>query len=171
MSRPLIVCVIGESGTGKTHLASYLEDTYSVPLIESRTDRPPRTPDERGHTFVSHEEFSSYDQKDMIAYTRFGENRYCCLKQDVPDGISTYVIDEFGYEYLKSHFSDDFRIFGVRMFSADHLRKQHVTEERMARDEGKFNLGAEHFDYFIDNDYSEQMNNKYDALYKRIKTL
>jgi guanylate kinase len=168
MSKPLIICIIGESGVGKTHLSNYLEDTYGIELIESRTTRPPREPNERGHLFVSEEEFDTYLQEDMIAFTKFGEYRYCCLVKDVPEDASCYVIDEYGFTYLKKHFGDKFLIFAVRMFAAEHLLNVRVDPERRARDKDKFILSANHFDYFIDNDFTDSMYQKYDALYKYI---
>jgi len=169
--KPLIICIVGESGTGKTYLTSYLEDKYGIPLIESRTTRPPRTPDERGHLFETEQEFQQHDERDMIAYTRFGEHRYCCLKQDVSHPVMSYTIDEYGMKYLKSHFSDDFRIFAVRMFADEHELSSRVTPERRARDKGKFTLSEDYYDYFIHNDYSDNMHDKYDRLYERIKSL
>ena len=168
MSKPLIICVVGESGSGKTHLANYLEDKYGVELIESRTTRPPREPNERGHMFVSDEEFDAYSQEDMIAFTKFGEYRYCCLVKDVPEDASSYVIDEYGLQYLRKNFGSKFLIFAVRVFAADHLLDVRVDPDRRARDKGKFLLTAKHFDYYMDNDFTDSMYQKYDALYKYI---
>ena len=167
----VVICVVGPSGTGKSYLADYLKVNYNIPLIESRTTRNPRYEGESGHTFVSEKEFDSYKQEDMLAFTTFGDSRYCCLQQDVPDGISSYVIDEFGLQYFRKHFSHKMTIFAVRVFANDELIKERTTEERRSRDEGKFTLSADHFDYFIDNDYSENMYKKYDALYERINKL
>ena len=88
----------------KTTIAEYIEEKYNIPSIYSYTDRPPRYPKERGHTFVSPEEYDKFDVADMIAYTNFGGKRYCCLKQDVKS-INTYVIDENGLKYLEKEIS------------------------------------------------------------------
>ena len=83
----------------------------------------------------------------------------------------TYVIDERGLQYLRKYWSQVFTIFAVRMFAPDHMRKEKVGEERVSRDEGNYGLGPDAFDYFIDNDYTDSMANKYESLYKRILEL
>lgn len=168
MLKPLIICIVGESGSGKTHLANYLEDKYGVEFIESRTTRPPREPHERGHMFVSDEEFDTYPKEDMIAHTEFGGYRYACLVKDVSEDANAYVIDEFGLQYLRKNFGSKFLIFAVRVFADDHLLDARVEPERRDRDKGKFSLTAEHFDYYMDNDFTDSMYQKYDALYKYI---
>jgi guanylate kinase len=174
--KPIIVCVVGGSGVGKTHMVSYMEERYGIPMIESYTDRTKRIPNEKGHTFLTKEEFDDLNMADMIAFTCWkGESgdivRYCCLEKDIDHPVMTYVIDERGLKYLKKYWSDRFCIFTVRLFAADHLREQHASRERMDRDKGNFNLSLESFDYFIDNDYSDKMYEKYDNLYKRIQAL
>lgn len=138
-------------------------------MIESRTTRPPRTPDERGHTFVTEEEFNTYPKEDMIAFTQFGEYNYCCLISDVRPGYNVYVIDEFGLLYLREHFSNEFHIFAIRIFAPDGLRRKYVSKERMERDEGKFTLSQDDFDSFLENVYIEHdTEEKVDAILSRI---
>jgi len=152
-TRPTIICLVGPSGSGKTYIANLLEDLWDIPMIESRTTRPPRYEGERGHTFVTQEEFVTYKKEDMIAYTQFGVFDYCCLIQDVNKPVQSYVIDEFGLLYLRENFSDQFNLFAIRIFAPENLRKQHVDKERMDRDKGKFTLDHDHFDSFIENNY------------------
>lgn len=171
-----VVCIVGESGVGKTHMAEYLNRYYDIPMIESYTDRPKRAVDEVGHTFVSKEEFDDLDMGSMIAFTCWKTNngdiaRYCCLESDVRPGLNTYVIDERGLNYLKKYWSHTFTIFAVRMFASEKDRKQRVDEERMSRDKGLFTMPSEAFDYFIENNYSSAMTEKYDRLYERISKL
>ena len=166
--KPIIICIVGESGVGKTYVANYLEDKHGIPMIESRTTRPPRYEGERGHTFISEEEFKSYREEDMIAFTQFGKYNYCCLISNVPDSQSCYVIDEFGLLYLRENFSDKFTIFAIRMFATDHLRERHVSKERMERDKGKFTLDQTHFDAYLDNTYDDKTQKKVDHLLSRL---
>lgn len=147
---PIILCIVGQSGSGKSTVSDYISDMYGWRLIESRTTRPPRTPDETGHTFVSEEEFDSYDKDEMIAYTTFGIAKYCCLKQDV-HLRSLYVIDEFGLCYLKYHFSDIYDIISLRLHRDELKRIASVGGERVARDKGKFTMKDNEFDYVCVN--------------------
>lgn len=168
-----VVCVVGESGSGKTFMVEYLRKKYGISMIESYTDRPKRTEDEVGHSFLTPEEFDDLDMASMIAFTCWPQGdgsiaRYCCLVDDVKDDVQTYVIDERGLKYLRKYWSQDFSIFAVRMFSTDVERSKRVSEDRMKRDEGLFNMTSNDFDYFIENDYTNGMFKKYDALYNRI---
>jgi len=166
--KPIIICIVGESGVGKTYIANILERDYDIPMIESRTTRPRRTPDEGGHTFVTDEEYDTYKHEDMIAHTVFGVHRYCCLLKDVQPGMNTYVIDEDGLRYLREHFSDTFHIFAVRIFTPDYIRKKKVGQERMDRDKGRFLMGPSEFDYFIDNNQDKCTEHKITKLYLRV---
>ena len=151
-----IICLVGPSGSGKTYMATHLEEEYGIPQIQSRTTRPRRTPDETGHTFVTDEEFDTYEDSHMIAFTTFGGSRYCCLHKDVNAPTISYVIDEAGLKYLRENFSNIYSIFAVRLFMPEEKRKLLVGEERIMRDEGKFLMGIDDFDYFIcTEDFSE----------------
>ena len=167
MDKPLIICIIGESGSGKTEVAKYLEQKHQIPMISSYTDRPPRHPGELGHTFVSKKEYDCFKKEDMIAHTNFGDYRYCCLKKDV-NPFNTYVIDEYGYIYLLYHFMDEYNIKSIRIRRNIHLRRKSVTKERILRDEQKFNLNG--FDYEVNNNGTlEELYTKLDKVLELIK--
>ncbi len=134
-----IITITGESGSGKTELIKYVKDKYDINMIESYTDRTRRTPDEIGHTFLSKKEYSKIKLEDMIAYTNFGGNRYCCTHADVED-MNTYVIDESGIIYLQSHFNDKYNIITVRL-----------RRDKDVRDAGEFNIPLDGYDYIINN--------------------
>ena len=150
MDKPIILCIVAESGVGKSMVSDYIADIYGWQLIESRTTRPPRFDGETGHTFVTDEEFDTYKVVDMIAFTVFGESRYCCLHKDVHDR-SLYVIDEFGLQYLKENFSDTYHIISLRLHRDKQRRIEAAGEERVARDEGKFTMSDTEFDYICVN--------------------
>jgi len=150
--KPIIICIVGESGSGKSFIAQILEDKYSIPMIESRTTRPPRFEGEPGHLYVSDKEFDTYKEEDKIAFTTFGKYRYCCLIDDVSPYCS-YVIDEDGLRYLREHFSSRFNIFSLRIFAYPSEREKRGTPDRIARDEGRFTMGHEDFDYILHNNY------------------
>lgn len=154
-TKPVIICLIGESGSGKTTWAEYIEAEYGIKMIQSYTDRAKRTPDENGHTFVTVEEFDAFKHEDMIAYTNFGNKRYCCLKDDVRK-INTYVIDEDGFIYLSDTFADDYNIYSIRLTCDKGVRIERAGLERTSRDYGKFSLPMEFFDVCIDTSYQKE---------------
>jgi len=132
--------------------AEIIEKDYDIHMIPSWTDRLPRYEGENSHTFISKEEFDGIDRDDMIAYTEFGDNRYCCLKSDVRP-INTYVIDERGIEYLVKNFMDDYQIISLRVKRDINKRKEYVDEERIKRDENMFYLPDAFYDHVLANDY------------------
>lgn len=152
---PVIICIIGASGSGKTTWAEYIELEYGIKMIQSYTDRAKRAEDENGHSFVSVEEFDAFRHEDMIAYTNFGDKRYCCLKEDVRD-INTYVIDEDGFIYLSDTFADDYNIYSIRLTCDAEIRIERAGIERTSRDWGKFSLGMQFFDVCIDTSYPKE---------------
>lgn len=149
--KPLIFAIVGESGSGKTEMAKFLEHKYAIPMIESYTDRPRRSKNEKGHTFLSKEEFDLLDESKMIALSEFGEFRYCCMQDDVYD-ICSYVINEHGLEQLLQH-DDKYDIVTIRISTTEETRSGRVDYERIARDKGQFVMPREAFDVIIVNDY------------------
>lgn len=144
--KPSIICIVGKSGSGKTTLADYIELNFGVKMIQSRTTRAPRYDGENGHTFVSNDEFDSYSKSEMLAFTEFGGNRYCCLAEDVHEE-NTYVIDEFGLLYLKEHFGDVYDIRSILVTCNKTERIERAGADRVARDEGMFKLQEPLFDF------------------------
>lgn len=158
--KPVIICIVGKSGSGKTTLVNYIEQKYEIPILESYTERAPRYEGERGHNFISSEEFDKIKEEDMIAKTVFGGNRYCCLKSDVKK-INTYVIDEKGIKYLKNNFSDEYMIFTIKVERDEHLiLKSGISQERIDRDRGMFGNDIK-YDFVIKNNSSIEYMYKY----------
>jgi guanylate kinase len=148
--KPLIICIIGESGSGKTTAAEYIEKEFDIPMVKSYTDRPKRAPEEIGHTFVTPEEFDVLLRGNILALTKFGEYRYCCVKEDILPR-NTYVIDEISYRYLGDNFGDVYDIWSIRLYRDEKLRRATVGDARMARDDGKFMWPPIMFDSSITN--------------------
>ena len=163
-----IITITGESGTGKTEMVKYILNKYNIPMIESYTDRPKRTPDEIGHTFLTPQEYDEIKLEDMIAHTTFGGNRYCCVKDDVKD-INTYVIDEKGIKYLYTNFGDAYDIITIRLLRDETKRREIVGDKRVDRDKGQFNISLALYDYVINND--ESLNIFYQNIDKTIKDI
>lgn len=151
--KPLIFCIVGESGVGKTMVADYLEELTGISMIKSWTDRPKRSEDETGHAFVSKKKFDQFEQLEhegMIAFTEWEGYRYCCFHSDVKD-INTYVIDEFGLQYLKDSFSERYWIVSIRIHRPLKQRIKAVGKKRTERDKDKFALPDSYYDHVVHN--------------------
>lgn len=151
--RPKILAIVGESGTGKTTIADYIEDVYAIPMIRSHTDRAKRYPEEDSHTFHSPTDYDKFKQEDMITWTQWGDVRYCCLKEDVlPD--NTYVIDERGLLMMTNLYKNDYKVFKLRIKRDLRSRVKDVGTRRVERDEGNFWLPDHCYDAVLENNGS-----------------
>lgn len=98
-----ILLLCGASASGKTTLAEDLEKQCGLKAIPSYTTRPKRSPDEKGHTFITADEFDELE--DILAYAETGGYRYAVTKRMFEDEqYSVYVIDNTGIKYLKEHY-------------------------------------------------------------------
>lgn len=101
-----LALIIGASGSGKSSVCDELEKIYGLKAIPSYTTREPRTPDEKGHTFINDCEFDNL--KDIIAYAETDGNRYAVTKKMLEDEqYSLYVIDLTGLKYLHENYKGD----------------------------------------------------------------
>lgn len=111
-----IVLIVGASGSGKSSLVEELEKNYGFKAIPSYTTRKPRTPNEKGHTFVTDEEFDRLEN--VIAYAETTGARYCVTEEQFDnEEYNLYVIDNSGLEYLK-RFYEGQRDFVVAYITA-----------------------------------------------------
>lgn len=156
--KPLIICIVGKSGSGKTTLAEHIEREFGIVMIQSHTDRDKRTPDEDGHTFHTPEEFNKFNHEDMLAYVKFGDKQYCCLKSDLRRK-NTYVIDESGLSQLDR---SEYDVISIRTNCSKKTLEKRVGAERAARDKGKFSffhpfiLWFSKFNYYVNTNCSKE---------------
>lgn len=101
-----IILICGESGSGKSTLAEELEIQCGLKAIPSYTTRLPRYENEKGHTFITDDEFDNL--KNIIAYAETTNARYC-VTQEMFDNeeYNLYVIDNSGIKYLKENYKGD----------------------------------------------------------------
>ena len=91
--------LIGHSGTGKSAVADYMAKHHGLTVLQSYTTRPKRFDEERGHIFITEEEFAKL--KDIVAYTVFNNYKYGATAEQV-ENSDIYIIDVKGVEEFKN---------------------------------------------------------------------
>ena len=161
--KPVIIAIVGRSGSGKTYMAEFLRKKMNIPTIVSYTTRRKRPGETNGveHFFIGSEQVP--EGGDMLAYTVFGGEQYFALHSQVPkDGICTYVIDEAGLECLVKDFGDRYLIVPVTVkCSEETLIKRGIEPDRLARDKRRIHINDSFYDCIIINDGTiEEFENK-----------
>ena len=144
-----VLCIIGQSGSGKDTLASMLLSGGSHHIVVSNTTRPIREGEVNGreHNFLQE---CNMTRRTKVAYTIYGGYQYWTLKSDFKeDKINIYIIDERGYYAMRKRFGD--REFNIRVCYIRRKQKQDITIGRIRRDIGREKLDPEDIDYFVDN--------------------
>lgn len=150
MSMINIFALAGKSGSGKTTICEKLEEKYpdKYHIVQSYTDRPKRSKNETGHTFLSQQEMDSvYNSSIVVAKTVYGEYRYCSTSEQLSKTkVNLYVVDKQGimdlgvYNVLNKN---------VRLKTCMIERQnRYVSKERSKRDE---EIPSKYFDYIISN--------------------
>lgn len=115
--------IVGPSGSGKTTIANKLCELFDLKQIESYTTRPPRYDNERGHIFVTDEEFNRLT--DIVAYTEFNGYRYAATADQVEEA-DIYVIDIAGVEYFKQAYKGSKKIRLIYLDVGSGMRKSRM---------------------------------------------
>lgn len=105
----------GKSASGKTTIANILEAEYGHKQVESYTTRAHRYPGERGHVFVTEEEFKNLGE--LAAYTFYNNHHYGTTFQQLNE-CSIYVIDPPGVETLLERLPENYRPIRIIYFDA-----------------------------------------------------
>jgi len=152
--KPIVICLMGPSGSGKSLAASMIAAYFDYYIIQSYTDRPKRQPDELGHIFLTAEEYDNLIEHNIpIARTEFGNYRYCCLQNDIRDK-TVYVIDPKAFDHMKSMFGNDYHFISVYIHARPAQILQRIPLNRSKRDDGHFEFSPNYYDYIINNVYN-----------------
>ncbi|MFR2774767.1 MAG: AAA family ATPase [Anaerostipes sp.] len=106
-----LIAILGESGSGKTSLANYLEDNYGWSVLKSYTTRDKRSDSKDDHTYVTQEEFDLIEDKVATNYYT-GSNAWYCATKKQCDESDIYVVDIPGLEQLRKNYTNK-HIFAI----------------------------------------------------------
>lgn len=170
-----ILCIIGNSGSGKSTIATEMEK-FGIRQIVSYTTRPMRDGEVNGigHFFISDEMAQHLLMAHRpLAYTMFGGYRYFALFQNISipysrHDIVSYVIDEKGFLNLLRNVNRLQHLMRVRYGFVDvdpiHLlpiyvepteNVSNVDTSRLARDMERIVLPADTYKLRIVNDAAD----------------
>lgn len=152
--KPTIIAIVGDSGTGKTHLSNYLKMRLGIPVIVSRTTRPRREDERHGRDYFFIDRQQMPSREEMLTHTCYGGHEYFALLSQVPRfGRCTYVLDERGLLDLHRQHSKRFRIVSVLLRSSpETLARRGIDPQRIARDAGRRRLPDSSYDAVIRNE-------------------
>lgn len=145
-----IMCIVGDSGVGKTLASLHLKNHFGANVICSYTTRPPRPTEIEGreHHFIDIEP----PKQELLAFARFGIYKYFATKAQVQGPCTVYVIDEQGVRDLKKRNKDEFEVYTVYIIRDKKLRRlQGIDAKRMKRDDFRDRFELSEYDCVIEN--------------------
>lgn len=164
-----ILCIIGESGVGKTLASLHLKNKLGANVICSFTTRPPRETEVEGreHHFVD----IHPPKEELLAYVEFFGYEYYALKSQVFGDCTVYVIDEDGLRNLIKEHGEEYDIHSVyitRSYS-NRLRTE-IDMHRMNRDVVRKKFDESFYDYIVENNSTKkEFFKKIEEIYNNIK--
>ena len=119
------ILIVGRTGSGKSYLASLLEEK-GLKQLRSYATRAPRGADDNTHIFIAKEEAAS--MKNRVAEPKISEYEYFATKQQLEE-CDVYVIDPNGVEALVNNVTDmEFWVVNLR---ADETARQEAAIRRV----------------------------------------
>lgn len=151
--KPIIIAIVGASGSGKTFLSKYLRSQFDIPVIVSTTTRPRRENEVEGEDYFFVRNTKNYNREEMLTHTVFGKHEYfSLLSQLPPSGYCTYVVEENGVKSLKRSSGKDFNVFTVLVTcDKEALIHRGIEPERIERDRKRNAIGYDLVDVIIGN--------------------
>lgn len=168
-----LFCLVGPSGCGKTSIANCLEIKGLIP-VESYTTRAPRFKDEKGHTFITQEEFENL-RGGMISTTHFSECDYG-ITPDLLNQSDIFVVDPVGIKELKAKY-DERPVVVIAYDCSENTCRKRMLERgdsdknidmRIENDRKMFHNFTELADITIsaEDDFSQVLKNTLDIIKK-----
>lgn len=123
--KQLLIALIGESGSGKSSIASRL-NSEGIEEITSHTTRPRRKPSEN-YIFSTKEDFEvSFLEGQVLEHTKVGEYIYWTCHEDFDyEGIKTIVVNVEGLEHLREKLPENIHLVTIHVKSdySDRYRR------------------------------------------------
>lgn len=116
----MILVIVGRTGTGKTRLSALLEERGLI-VAKTHATRPPRTPDEDSHYFISKEEADAFDPQQKAAVTVINGYEYFTAKSEL-NRCDIIVLDPSGITDLCRR-NPDLTVHTVYLSADDMERK------------------------------------------------
>ena len=145
-----VLALVGESGAGKSLMASLLAEDERFNYIQSYTTREPRKVNEEGHIFTDkivydkHCNLNGLDGFKIIVETYYDGAYYWTVSTQFKENkINVYTIDPKGIEGLKKN--KEFDILIVYLKADQEIRINRMTKREMENHTSK-NVG---WDYEI----------------------
>ncbi|MEG1301230.1 MAG: hypothetical protein RSC93_11055 [Erysipelotrichaceae bacterium] len=175
-----ILCLIGQSGSGKTTIGNYLK-TLGIPEIVSYTTRKPREGEKNGETyyFVSKKEFDLLDKVESVEYAGnfYGTSKGKIEEISSKSNLMFAIVTLDGFEALKKCYPNNVvsvYVHANRMECITRMILRGDSEENIKKrisnskliDEAK---NADDCDYAIHNDNLENAKKEIIEICKKLK--
>lgn len=175
----ILLLLIGESGSGKTVLATYLQNHYGLRVLPSYTTRPKRNDSANDHIYVSYDEYQKLEN--IVAENCYNGYMYCATEKQC-DNSDIYVIDVEGLQQLKRQYNKK-KLISIYVEVSENTRIQRMrtrgdtTEmimSRLCNDRHVFKNVKNMCDITINNEFCLAMTamllvTKVNAYRKKIK--
>lgn len=153
-----IICLIGESGSGKSEIANMLKEKAGYDIVQSYTTRKPRHEGETGHIFITREDFLNMNSDNILAMKNIYGELYFTLKTQFTAPVTIYIVDPSGYDDVLNNIDkSEYKVIGVYIQTDldtryDRLKKRDGTDEAIRRINKDMNLFCmTKCDYMIKN--------------------
>lgn len=124
----VLMCIMGESSSGKDILVNHLCKTSNFTQLISYTTRPQRKNEGATHIFVDEDIYNSMKENNEIAaYTNINNNHYWSIVEQLYDS-DFYVIDPIGVGSLKNLNLPNLRIVTVYINVPEDIRKERAMK-------------------------------------------
>jgi guanylate kinase len=180
MKKRRIICIMGETASGKDTISKYIMKNFGVQPVVSFATRPMRDGEVNGreHVFITPEKMAEIRKtQDVFAYTKIEDKtktnvdgyEYCATLQTLPEGDIIYVIDPNGVNYMKNSpaIMEKVELLVLYIYVPYEIRKERAQksrsdferfEIRCKQEEVQFRtmLEEKNYDYIIENpDYNQ----------------